>query len=431
MIGHEEDDSAPAALAFDDIVVVPFSNLHDGGKRGLVGGPIWPDWDAVSPARHFWAAEVVDDRPPPQAPEAVREGGDFFWAGPIHDHFGHQVVEFSMRIPLTLQVNPAATLVFSARLGSRNFDLAETPAFFRAILDWFGVPPERVLIVDRPTLFRRLHVTPQGERQVPPDATAPADLAAAAPRPAHLRALTEHARARLGAPVRQGVVFVSRSALRTSIAGESDLDTLFERSGARVFRPEQAPLAEQLATYASAATLVFADGSAVHGLQLMGRNVGKVILIRRRAGNSFGVSFVPPRAETFAAIDAVRAEITGACRRFPRRPITLALGLLDLDRLLAALAAEGVDLRPHLDRRRFAAAEARDLRQWFATSGRQLRQLDPRSDLTVAARLLRRRPPGWIGLLGRIAAGPAVRRLRRWTGRIAAMRLRRRPMPTN
>lgn len=403
-------------LVFDDIVAVPYSNLHSDGNRGHVGGPVWPDWDEFSLARHFWGAEAIDERPAPQVPEVVLEGGNFFWAGPIQDHFGHQVVEFSMRIPLALLQNPNATLVFSARLGSRNFELATTPPFFRAILDWFGVPPERVLIVDRPTLFRRLHVAPQGERLLRPDASAAADLAASAPGAAHLKALTDHARRQLGTPARKGIVFVSRSGVRTSIAGESALDLLFELAGARVFRPEQVPLAEQLATYASAATLVFVDGSAAHGLQLMGRNIGKVILIRRRVGNSFGSNFIPPRAEDFASLDAVRGEITGVCSSIPRLPVTLALGLMDIDRLLEELAAEGADLRPYLDRRRFLEAEARDLRRWFATSGLHMRNLDRRSNVAVALSLVRYRPAGWARLLGRIAYGGAARRLRRRWG---------------
>ena len=68
-------------------------------------------------------------------------------------------------------------------------------------------------------------------------------------------------------------VFLSRSGLVgdvRSIVGELELEALLERDGWLVFRPEQAPLKEQLRVYRSARLIAGFEGSAFHGLAFLG-----------------------------------------------------------------------------------------------------------------------------------------------------------------
>ena len=65
----------------------------------------------------------------------------------------------------------------------------------------------------------------------------------------------------------------------TGFAGEAYLEQVLERIGIGVIRPEKFSIAEQMATYRAAQTLMFAEGSALHGAQLLGRALGDVVAI--------------------------------------------------------------------------------------------------------------------------------------------------------
>lgn len=86
------------------------------------------------------------------------------WAGGIVRHFGHQIAEFSTRILPTLRDWPGAVFAFGVKSESGIVSLDTAPAFFVEVLAWFGVPPERVRIVSRPTLASRLFVASRGEQ---------------------------------------------------------------------------------------------------------------------------------------------------------------------------------------------------------------------------------------------------------------------------
>ena len=84
------------------------------------------------------------------------------WA--IVDAFGHQVADFSMRLVLMRATWPDLPIAFASRpdLGYHSRDSA--PPWFGAILDWLGVPAERVRIITAPTRVRELYVAPQAEQ---------------------------------------------------------------------------------------------------------------------------------------------------------------------------------------------------------------------------------------------------------------------------
>ena len=232
--------SYPHVLHYRDVTVVPFTSLllHRLGLPRHQGGPIWPDWDEEPLARYFRNDGPVDTRPKFEAPEAEVDFEGCYWIGPIWPHFGHVVADFTTRTLPTLAVNRGAILVFSVMAGSDIASWQDTPTFFRDVLRWYGVPSDRVLIVNRPTRFRTLQVAAQPERT----GNQPACL----PDPAHIDALTGLARRRLGVTRKQGVLFVSRSGMSNRFAGEAYLDRVFEASGATVVHPERMRILEQL-----------------------------------------------------------------------------------------------------------------------------------------------------------------------------------------
>ncbi|WP_211162823.1 glycosyltransferase 61 family protein [Alteromonas ponticola] len=79
-------------------------------------------------------------------------------------------------------------------------------------------------------------------------------------------------------------LYVSRTPfrLRGAFAGEAYLDKFMENNGFDIFRPEAYPLIEQLKRYKSAEQIVFAEGAAVHVMELVGSVDANVYLLQRK-----------------------------------------------------------------------------------------------------------------------------------------------------
>ena len=242
---------------------------------------------------------------------------------------------------------------------SRHLLDGDPPEFFWGILDWFGIPRDDTRMVSDPTLVPRLFVLPQAEQPMGPG-----------PAPDTLDALDDIVGQRLGGLTQTGVVYVSRaSEKRARFAGEEYLELAFSAAGVKVIRPETLPLAEQLRVYASATTLIFAEGSAIHGAQLLGRSLGDVVIVMRRPwiqpeDNPFRPN-VEPRARSLTGVNAVIGLI------HPLRPwggpaIERCLTLLDPEALLGALAEFVPDLHLHLDPEAYRRAQHEDVFRWVA-----------------------------------------------------------------
>lgn len=290
-------------VEFEDVVISPFEHLLDQRLGGLAyrGGPRWPDWDAQHDARHCRNLEPIDEEPATIEPAGVIEE-TLTWGGPIVDHFGHQVADFSTRLLPALAEDPGANFAFasSERVGIHS--MAEAPGWVLDIYDWLGVAPARRIFVDKPVLTRRLRVAAQGEQlfQVVPSA-------------GYLDLLDELFERRSAGRERQraDVLYVSRAAMRARYAGESYVETALRTAGAKVLRPETIPVAEQLFAYAGAERLLFSEGSAVHGTQLLGRSLGDVLVIGRRRTTRIAEAALRPRARSVTYRSAATGLVHG------------------------------------------------------------------------------------------------------------------------
>lgn len=334
--------------AYTDILVTPVQALLAGFHGGAVhqAGPIYPDFDSPSPARHWRAEAPVDvcPRPPAEGAAVDRLEGEALWGGCLVNHFGHFLAEFVHRLLPAAQARPDWPILYVTQPGQAAQPL---PGFIQAVFAYLGVA-ERVRVLDRPTRVDRLWVAPQAERLGGP------------PPAADYLAVLAACQARLPAMPRGDVLFVSRAGVGEGLVGEALLERYFETLGAQVYRPEQHPLPAQLATYLAHAQLVFTEGSALHGLQLLGRIPGEVTVLSRRPGR-FGQAFLTPRVATLHHVPlagpAVHGRAAGgrranwvglvyldtapladlARRLFPgQTPERLAQALADLQQRLAA-----------------------------------------------------------------------------------------------
>ena len=346
-----------ALLTFRDVPIMPYTALLEPGPAGLIfhqGGPLWPDWERQTVARFRHTGRPVD-LPPDSAPIEDAIDGTIAWGGPICPHFGHQIADFSTRLLPTLDQWPEATFAFAGGPRARIEEPMQAPRFFREILGWYGIPLDRVRIITRPTLARSLLVAPQAEIQ---------GIAEVAPR--HLDMLDAISERHLGRQKHQGTVYVSRAGQTVRFAGEGELEVALSRAGVTTIRPESFPLREQLETYASADRLLFAEGSALHALQLLGRGIGEVHVLRRRPASIYGMrlSFLEPRARQVVIHDH-QPVLIHALRPSGRPLHAKGMTVLDEGRLLAGFDDLGIPLRRHWSSSRYRAACESDLRQWL------------------------------------------------------------------
>jgi hypothetical protein len=332
-------------------VVTPYTDLFDRGRGGKAhrGGPRWPQWSTQTAARHCRHGRPDDDEPPESEPKSTLEG-PVAWGGAIYGPFGHWICEFTSRLLPTLAEVPDVRFAYSMRedFCDRWASWDEAPAHFRAILEWYGITGDRVDLITEPALVERLVVAPQAEQFGGPG-----------PQPWYLDLLDAHTRMRLGEVERSGSLYVSRAGQHARFAGEEYLEDVLRKAGFRVLRPETVPIEEQLRAYAGAESIVFAGGSAIHGLQLMGRTPADVTVLNRWSGDRPFDLPLEPRVPSLRYFDAVRGLVRGL--GLSGRPAHhCGISLLDPEKLLAVLPIDDA-----WDQKAFDAAVEADVERWL------------------------------------------------------------------
>ena len=164
---------------------------------------------------------------------------------------------------------------------------------------------------------------------------------------------------------------------------------VLEAAGVRVVAPEALSLRDQLELYHSADPLIFSEGSALHGLQLLGRGLGHVaVLCRRPKGVGLARASLAPRAGALSYHQVLR-DIVALLNPQGQEVPALALTLLEPGALLASLREVGVPVDHLWDPAAFAEAELRDIEAWLARPRKPQHWDDPASRAHVAARLAR------------------------------------------
>jgi len=359
--------------SFRNIVVYPSQELlrHLSGGAFFRGGPDWPFFRTQIYARHCWKLlpRPVDSRPYP-SDHLVETADRGVWCGPVSNHFGHMIADFGMRIMASSQLDMATPLVFSL------WDTAgaEPPPFFWQIIDHFAIDRRRIMLVRRPTGFRRLDVVPQAERRF-----------GGGPSRRHLEAMDAIASP---APPGDGDIacaFVSRARWPMGrFAGESYFDQAFAAAGMAVFHPEKVDLQTQLQFYRRARRLIFSEGSAVHALQLMGHIDAEIVVLARRPRSHMAAASLRPRARSVRYIQASRGVIYGlTASGRPQEPS--GVSVLHESSFIAGLRSIGVDITPYWDWQRYNERRDVEIAAW--TAHRLVSQKHPGERAMIANRL--------------------------------------------
>lgn len=338
---------------FRDIEVVPG---HSFRLRSILvdGGPVWPDFDRQTIVRMMRRGKYVDEPVPASGGPQEVITRPAVWGGYAIPHFGHLIADHLTRV-LEGRVNrPDDLFLFVLRPGGAVQDV---PEVFWQIVGWYGLRRDQVYFVTRPTLVSELRCFAQAE----PFASGP-------PCARYLRLLAENTERQGLLPEVAPVLYVGRMGMlaqgKGGSAGESYLVEVMGRAGVRVLDPGRAPLRDQLAAYAGAGVLVFAEGSAVHGRQLLGRLDQAVVVLNRRQGARIAEAALSARCRDLTYVEASERVIGMGTFGSSKHP-AIGLSLYDVAAVHAGLARHGVDLTGLWDAAACQAAVRADAGAWL------------------------------------------------------------------
>lgn len=275
----------PAIRTFYDIVVGPSPDR-------MTPGVFWPDFETeMEPRLWRWNKPRCFPPPPLKGPVTAEFTDPAVYVSMYDPHFGHTVSETVPRLPQSLAEFPDLPLIFNT---NAKLPPGHPSAVFRSIMDWLSIPLSQIRFIHEPTLFRELHVAAQAEHLDGPLAP-----------PGYLELLEARTHDKLGELRPEGITYVSRVNLapqRGVHAAESYLVEKLRELGVRILIPEEMPLPEQMRAYANAKYLVFAEGSAIHGRQLIGRVDQHISILRRRFRSAIAQHQMAPRAASLTYV---------------------------------------------------------------------------------------------------------------------------------
>lgn len=275
-------------MVIKNAFVQPFQDLlnRPAGGDAYCGGVVFRNPE-IEPVLHHFRRNRSIDRPlttfNDHDEEVQSVAQRLFWCGPITFHFGHQIADFGSRVLLSsLDLRDGDLLWYPWRAASDWQDLQSWQKF---LLSYLNPGHKKHRICVNSIQVSELVVYPQQARMH------------SAPTYEHLEALCWCERS-LKANY-QKVVYVSRSrfapcnspdSLLGSFAGEELFVNYLISCGVSIVYPEDISLEQQLEIYLGAEILIFAEGSAQHGLELLGFHPNKNVFIICRRPQKKGMS---------------------------------------------------------------------------------------------------------------------------------------------
>jgi tetratricopeptide (TPR) repeat protein len=350
--------SPPAHAVFENIRVEAYR--HPFGVA-FHGGPVLLDPEFAG-FRHK-RGDVACDNFDEGASFNTHVDGKWIYVGPKYPHFGHIMAEMIHRILPSKLFFPDVTKYLIVTTFDDSEPSVETmsPAY-REILDFFEVDLGSVLIINTNSVIESLCISEQ------------ASNLGGSPTPWYLDALREYSGRRLdqlhGSEVQHPKVYVSKSRMPHGgrILGSSYIEELLSEEGFFIFYPEEAPLSVQLDTYRKASILVFEEGSACHGTELLGTEMMNrtFLVVRRIEGHDEFAQILGRRSKDFNSCQDtffLGTIIVNQVKKFPQ--YEYGVSLFDLDRFVAFFRKHELAQLENVDVRSYYEVAERDLKDYF------------------------------------------------------------------
>lgn len=345
----------PPCGHFADIVVVPQTNAYrshlPGSENALCSGPIFPA-NGVEPwMRHCMADHVADVAPIGPDGPLLHIDRPCVWLGYMQMHFGHLIAEHLTRALWTRVQRPDDLYLFVMPPG------VPVPYLLRDLFAWYGLSPLQTRQVTTPVFARELRVYPQGEL-----------FLGKGPSGQYLDLLDAHVAASGLRPRPARTVFVTRQGMLErstgSHAGEGYLVELLRKLDVVILDPARQTMGQQLAAYAGAERLIFSEGSALHGRQLLGRIDQDIVVLNRRPGSRMAENVIAPRCRSLRYVEATSAIATPRHPEWGGEEWNLGLSVYDVFALHQALDSLDLDVGAIWDHAAYSRALHADATTW-------------------------------------------------------------------
>lgn len=350
---------APDHRVFENIRVEAYK--HPYGVSFL-GGPILrnPEFAHFRHKRGDLACDIFDEG----ASFHKYIEGQWAYIGPKYPHFGHIMAEMIHRVLPSKLLFPEV----KKYLVVTTFDDDSGPGFdtlcttYREALEFLDIDPESVLVINENSVVERLSICEQ------------ASNLGGAQTPWYMNALRDYSAPRLdqlhGSESLHSKVYVSKAKMPHGgrILGSRYVEELLAEEGFLIFYPEEAPLSVQMDTYRKASVLLFEEGSACHGTELLGKEMldRTFLIVRRMEGRDGFAKILTPRSREFDSfLDTffLGTIIVNKVKKFPQ--FEYGVSLFDLDRFVTFLRDRGLAQLKEIDVRRYYEAAEKDLRDYF------------------------------------------------------------------
>jgi tetratricopeptide (TPR) repeat protein len=349
----------PAHRVFENVRVEAYK--HPLGVSFL-GGPVLrnPDFARFRHKRSDLACDTFDEG----ASFNRYVEGEWAYIGPKYSHFGHIMAEMIHRILPSKLFFPEV----KKHLIVTTFDDESGPEFdtlcatYREALEFLEIDPESVLIINENSVVERLSICEQGSNL------------GGAQTSWYMDALRDFSTRRLnelhGSETIHPKVYVSKARMPHGgrILGASYIEELLSEEGFHIFYPEEAPLSVQMDTYRKAEVLVFEEGSACHGTELLGKEMlnRTFLIVRRMEGHDGFADILKPRSKEFKSfLDTffLGTIVVNKIKKFPHSEF--GVSLLDLDRFVAFFRERGLAQLKDINARRYYETAEKDLKGYF------------------------------------------------------------------
>jgi hypothetical protein len=329
----------------------------------FLGGPVLLDPASAQfrHKRHDRPCDKFDQ----DVPFEKNLGGEWIYIGPKHHHFGHIMSEMVHRIV------PSKTL-FAGHLkyllvttsdddSEPGFESLSRP--YQEVLEFCEIDPGQLTILNDNTIVEQLLMCEQGSNF------------GGRPKPWYLDLLGDFTKRRLdqihGSRPSPDKVYVSKSKIPHggTILGESYIEGLLREEGFFVFHPQESPLSLQMDVYRRAHELVFSEGSACHGTELLGEKMlGRTfVLVRRIEVRDDLTRILKPRSQQFQLFSDTLLLGTIAVDNETGSPHTeFSVSLIDLDLFVAFFREHRLARLDAADVGRYFYAAEKDLKAYFS-----------------------------------------------------------------
>ena len=260
----------PEVVELEDITIAPLVQGSSKSNLALAADPPSPALEHFRFGRHLSEIRILPlSNPDAAAANLVEE--PTIYGGLLFHHFGHSLCESIHR----LWPRFALKELHGAKIAFSLVNKTKVMPYVTEALNLHGISRRNVIRIDEPTRFRRLFVGPQARQMAGPTII-----------PGYQTMLDPQLAKYLPPPGGNRRLYISRMHHHHtgSFYGESLIEEVLADAGFEIIYPELHRLTELVTMLRSSSLAVFAEGSAIHALELCGSATPAVCVIGRRSG---------------------------------------------------------------------------------------------------------------------------------------------------